>query len=37
LKNEIDISGMFNADFIDKIKLKGKEKEISLYNVEEIS
>lgn len=37
LKNEIEMSAMFNADFIDTIKLKGKEKEMSLYNVEEIT
>jgi adenylate cyclase len=34
LKNEIEIGGMFNTDLIDTIKLKGKEKVISLYNVE---
>jgi adenylate cyclase len=37
LKNEIDISGMFRINFIDKIKLKGKENEINLYNMEELA
>jgi len=37
LKNEIEIGGMFDADFIDTIKLKGREKQMSLYNVEEIT
>jgi adenylate cyclase len=35
LKNEI--SGKFNASFISTIQLKGKEKEINLYNVEEVA
>jgi len=35
LKNEI--SGKFNAEFISAIKLRGKEQEINLYNVEEIT
>jgi adenylate cyclase len=37
LKNEIEISSILNADFIDKIKLKGKEQEINLYNLEEVN
>lgn len=35
LKNEI--SGMFDVDLVTSIKLKGKEKEINLYSVEEIA
>jgi len=36
LKNEIDVENTFITDFIDSIKLKGKEKEMNLYSVEEI-
>ena len=36
LKNEIEISGMFKTNFIDTIKLKGKENEVNLYSVEEL-
>ena len=37
LKNEIEITGLLTTSFIDNIKLKGKEKEISLYNIGEIN
>lgn len=35
LKNKIEIIEMFKTNFIDTIKLKGKENEIKLFNVEE--
>jgi adenylate cyclase len=37
LKNEIEFSGISNLEFITTTKLKGKEKEINLYSVEEIA
>lgn len=37
LKNEIETNGLFTFNFIDTIKLRGKENEISLYGVEEIN
>jgi adenylate cyclase len=36
LKNEIENGGKFTAEFVTTIKLKGKEKEISLYNVKRL-
>ncbi len=35
LKNELETGDGYNITFIDKIKLKGKENEVNLYNVEE--
>jgi len=37
LKNEIEITGLFTTSIVATIKLKGKEKEISLYSIEEIN
>jgi adenylate cyclase len=37
LKNEIEMDKKFSAEFVTTIKLKGKEKEINLYNVHEIA
>jgi adenylate cyclase len=37
LKNEIMLTRNFTAEFVTTIKLKGKEKEINLFSVEEIS
>lgn len=35
LKNEIYNNNLFSAYFLDKLKLRGKEKEISIYNIDE--